>query len=101
MTIQHLNDSTFEQATADGRVLIDFYADWCGPCKALAPTLQTFAEQNDDIKVAKVNIEDAPALAQRFSVRSIPTLILVEAGIEARRLVGAPTRAVLEDFIAA
>ena len=100
MTIQHLNQLNFEQATAEGRVLVDFYADWCGPCKTLAPTLQTFSEQNSSIKVAKVNIEEAPNLAQRFSVRSIPTLVLIEGGIESNRLVGAPTRAVLDEFVA-
>ena len=61
-------------------VIVDFWAEWCGPCKAFAPTLSQFAQQHPEIKVCKVNVDDAPDIAQRFNVRSIPTIIFFKDG---------------------
>jgi thioredoxin 1 len=68
-----------EVLKSDKLVLIDFYADWCGPCKALAPTLEKFAEDNKDkVKVVKVNVDESPNLSAAFGIRSIPTLVTMK-----------------------
>ncbi len=78
MAIQ-VNAQSFAQEVeqAAGAVLIDFYADWCAPCRMVAPILDEVAKERPDVKVVKVNIDDTPELAQRFGVMSIPTLISV------------------------
>ncbi len=90
--ITNLTDSTFDEeiGSASGPVLVDFWAEWCGPCKTIAPILEEIAdEQAGSLGVAKVNVDDSPGLAQRFGVMSIPTLILFDSGEPAKRLVGA------------
>ncbi len=61
-------------------VLIDFYADWCGPCKMLAPTLEALSEKREDIKICKINVDDEPELAATFEVSVIPTLVAMKDG---------------------
>lgn len=61
-------------------VLIDFYADWCGPCKMLAPTLEALSEKREDIKICKINVDDEPELAATFDVSVIPTLVAMKDG---------------------
>ena len=90
--ITNLTDSTFDEeiGSASGPVLVDFWAEWCGPCKMIAPILEEIAdEQAGSLGVAKVNVDDSPGLAQRFGVMSIPTLIRFDSGEPAKRLVGA------------
>jgi thioredoxin 1 len=70
-----------EVVNADKMVLIDFYADWCGPCKALAPTLEAFAEEHKDtVKVVKINVDENISLAEAFNIRSIPMLVTMKDG---------------------
>ena len=77
-------------------MLVDFWAEWCGPCKMIAPILEEIAEeQAGKLKVAKLNVDEAPAIAQRFEVMSIPTLIVFQDGKPAKRLVGAKPKAAL------
>ena len=86
----HLNTANFEE-TVKGTslpILIDFYADWCGPCKMLAPTIEEIAAGAADFLVAKINVDEAPELAERFSVMSIPTLVVLRGGEEIARAVG-------------
>ncbi|HZU71348.1 MAG TPA: thioredoxin [Acidimicrobiales bacterium] len=90
--IVNLSDSTFDEEikSSDKPVLVDFWAEWCGPCKMVAPVLEEIASENPDgIRVAKVNVDDALEVARRFEVMSIPTLILFKDGDPALRLVGA------------
>lgn len=95
-----LTKDNFEETlqTSDGPVLVDFWAEWCGPCKMLGPVLEEIAaESGDRATIAKVNIDDEPELASRFGVQSIPTLVVFRKGAEQDRLVGlAPKKAILE-----
>ncbi|MGQ7869554.1 thioredoxin [Sunxiuqinia sp. sy24] len=84
-----LTDKNFQQKTKDKLVLVDFWASWCGPCRMIAPILnEVSGELNGNSYVGKVDIEQYQALAQKFKVRSIPTLILFENGKEINRFVG-------------
>lgn len=86
---QILNDENFNEATAEGVVLVDFYADWCGPCKAIAPIIDELAEEVTDAKVVKVDTEESPELSMRFGIRSIPTFIVLKDGVEVNKQIGA------------
>ena len=94
--INTLTQSNFaeEIATADKPVVVDFWAEWCGPCKMLAPILDEVAGENSDkITVAKVNVDENPDLARQFDIMSIPTLIVFKDGQPAHRFQGASGKA--------
>jgi len=80
MDIVHATDSNFEDSIKDGLVLVDFYAEWCGPCKMLVPMLEEFAKETNDVKVIKVNVDQAPNTANNYQIMSVPTLILFKNG---------------------
>ena len=87
-----LTTSTFDEmiASADTPVVVDFWAEWCGPCKMIAPILSEIAvEQTGKVTIAKLNVDENPDLAMRFNVMSIPTLLVFRNGEVAKRLVGA------------
>jgi thioredoxin 1 len=80
--VTHVNETNFEAEVlkSDKLVLIDFSAEWCGPCKALAPTLEKFAEDNKAaVKVVKIDVDESPRLAQAFGVQGMPTLLTIKA----------------------
>ena len=90
--ILNLSDATFDEtiAGADTPVLVDFWAEWCGPCKMIAPTLAEIAsEQKGKLAIGKLNVDDNPDTARRFDVMSIPTLLVFKDGQQVKRLVGA------------
>ncbi|MCI8622057.1 MAG: thioredoxin [Provencibacterium sp.] len=101
--MQHFNEGTFSQAEGKGvTALIDFYADWCGPCKMLGPIVEELAgEVEPEVLVGKVNIDENPALASRFGVMSIPTVIVLKDGEEKQRTVGFTSKAKLLSMIEA
>ena len=91
-SISQLTESTFDEEVASSTepVLVGFWAEWCGPCKMVAPILEEIAtEQAGKVRVAKVNVDENPGLATKFNVMSIPTMIVFKDGQEAQRLIGA------------
>ena len=84
-----LTNENFEQETAEGIVLVDMKADWCGPCKMVAPLIEELANEVTDAKVVKVDVDASPEIGAKFQVRSIPTFILLKDGELVERVVGA------------
>ena len=89
-----LNNINFqdEVMNSDKKVLVDFWAPWCGPCQMVLPIVEEIAGERSDIKVCKVNVDDNPELAKRFRVMSIPTLVVMEKGEILKRSVGAKSK---------
>ncbi len=100
MTTTNLTLDKFEETiAADGIVFVDFWADWCGPCKAFGPVFEAAAENNDDIVFAKVDTEAEQQLAGALNIRSIPTLMIFRDGIQLFSQPGALPAAALDDLI--
>ena len=100
--IVHLTDETFEAevVNAEGPVLVDYWADWCGPCKMIAPILDEVAsEYGSKVKVAKLNIDENPATPPKYGIRGIPTLMLFKGGNVEATKVGAVSKSQLTAFI--
>ncbi len=100
--ILHLNDDDFEDKVlkAGGPVLVDYWAEWCGPCKMIAPVLEEIASDYDGkLTVAKINIDDNPSTPQRYGVRGIPTLMLFKNGEVVATKVGALSKSQLAAFL--
>ena len=90
MNVLKITSSNFneEVLNSDKMTMVDFYADWCGPCKMMSPIIDKIAEENDSIKVGKLNVDDAQDIAIKYNVMSIPTIIIFKNGIEFKRFVG-------------
>ena len=94
-----VTEQSFEEEVlqSDKPVIVDFWAEWCGPCHAVAPVLDRIVEEsNGDLKLVKVNIDEQPALSQRYGVQSIPTMILFKNGEPAASAIGAQPKPALE-----
>lgn len=90
MAIIEVNKDNFEEEVlkSDKKVLVDFWADWCGPCKMLSPVIDKLAEELDDVKVCKVNVDTEPTISIEYNIMSIPTLLVFENCVEVNRSVG-------------
>lgn len=92
MAVMHLTKDNFDSVTSSGLVLVDFWATWCGPCRMQAPILDELDEQlGDKVKICKLDVDDEPAIAQRFDVFSIPTLMVFRNGEMISKEVGVHT----------
>jgi thioredoxin 1 len=96
----HLTEKNFDEALADhhGVMMVDFWAEWCGPCRAIAPVLEDLARESaGGVTLAKVNVDENPSLAARYGIRSIPTILFVKQGKVADQAIGAVPRAKLKE----
>ncbi|MEI7479481.1 MAG: thioredoxin [Actinomycetes bacterium] len=98
----NLTDATFDEqiGAASGAVVVDFWAEWCGPCKMIAPILDEIAAENAGVTIAKLNIDENLDVTRRFDVMSIPTLIVFKDGQAVKRLVGAKPKGALVQELA-
>ena len=94
-----VTESTFEEevAASEKRVLVDFWAEWCGPCHAVAPVLDRIAEERgDELKLVKINVDEEQELMIRYGVQSIPTILLFKDGVPAAAVIGAQPKGAIE-----
>ena len=101
MEVMNVTSTNFqdEVLNSDKIVLIDFYADWCGPCKAYSPIVESVASENEDIKVVKINVDNAQDIAIKYQVMSIPTTVVIKNGQEVNRAVGMMSKSDLVEMV--
>ncbi len=102
MAVLNTTDNNFKNDVLDSSkpVLVDFWAEWCGPCKAIAPALDEISvEMSDNLKVAKINIDENPNIAQEFNIRSIPALMIFKNGKLEAEMMGQVPKSQLEEWI--
>jgi len=98
--IKHLNDENFDSEISNGVTLVDFYADWCGPCKMIAPIIEELAdEMAGKASIAKLDIESSQNVTAKYQVTSIPTLIIFKEGEEKERIVGVRDKEALKSLV--
>ena len=101
MKVLHITKDTFQEEVlnSDKPVLLDFWASWCGPCRMIGPILDEIAEEREDIKVCKVNVDEEPELASQYQVVSIPTVFVIKNGEITNQSLGAKPKAQLLDLL--
>ena len=98
--MQIITTNEFDKAVSEGVVLVDFFADWCGPCKMLAPVLENLSREYEGrATILKVNVDNDPDLARRFGVAAIPTLVLFQGGAEVKTVMGYQAAPVLRQLL--
>jgi len=98
-SFKHLTEENFQEGVSSGVTLVDFYADWCGPCRMLTPVLEEVQKESTGVQVAKIDIDKAQNTASTYQVTSIPTLVLFKDGKEVGRLVGLRDKETIQEFI--
>ena len=103
MAIVNITNANFKEEVLDSdkKVLVDFWAPWCGPCRMVSPIVDEIAEENSAIKVAKINIDEQPQLASQYGVMSIPTLLVFENGDVIEKAVGARNKSFILQMLEA
>ena len=101
MAVIKLTKANFDKEALQSTkpILVDFYADWCGPCKMVSPLVDELADESDAYKVGKVNVDESPELAAKYGVMSIPTLIVLKNGAVAQQAVGARSKDAIRKMI--
>ena len=94
-----IKESEFINEINEGLVLVDFYADWCGPCKMLSPILEEINDEDENVKIIKVNIDDSRFLAKYYQIQSIPTLILLRNGQFLNKMIGFRPKKIIKQLI--
>lgn len=94
MSVVKITSDNFKEEVlnSDKTTIIDFYADWCGPCKMMSPIIDEIAKENENVKVGKLNVDEAQGIATGYNVMSIPTIIIFKNGIEDKRFVGVTSK---------
>ena len=99
MAVNSISDDNYAEEISDGMVLVDFWAEWCGPCRMIAPIVEELSNEMPDVKFAKLNIDDNQQTAQSLGITSIPTLILYKNGQPVGQMVGGLPKPQLKNFI--
>ena len=100
MSVVAVTKDNFDEIKSSANiVMLDFYADWCGPCRMVAPIVHEIADEREDVTVGKINVDNEPDLAQKFGVMSIPTIVVLKGGEEAARAVGVRSKQQLLDML--
>ncbi len=101
-SLEHVTTATFDDRVlkCDKTVLVDFYAEWCGPCKQLGPLLEEFSHEHPEVRVVKVNVDDNAALTRRYGVSAMPTLLVIRGGQEKDRNVGLVNKEKIRQMVA-
>lgn len=98
--MKNVNSSNFDEiVNSSGLVLVDFSATWCGPCKRQTPILEQFSKENPEVKVLEIDTDESPEIAQRYSVKSVPTLLLFKDGTKVEAKVGLTTLGTLNTLV--
>ena len=99
MAVKDLNSQNFDEAIANGKSLVDFYADWCGPCKMVGPVLEELDAENDQLTIVKVNVDNELDLASKYGVQSIPNMIFFKEGKAVTQIIGLANKDAILDKI--
>ncbi len=99
MAVVFANTNNFDEHIAEGTIILDFYADWCAPCRMIGPVLEQITEENEDIKIVKVDVDNNMELAQRYGVRGIPALFVLKDGKTVAQRAGFMPKAALVDWV--